>query len=159
MNKLIYTGILALLVSCGTAKMANDSGMYGPVAVDPAKAVSVTDMLTTFNKTRQEQEFTFEGKISSVCQNAGCWVQVDKGNGETFMVRFKDHFTIPTNTPAGSAAVLHGIAYMDTVTVEQLQHFAYDAGKTEEEIAKITEPVYKLNFEADGIMLRKEATN
>jgi len=149
--------VFAALISCGTAKMAKNTepGMYGPVKVDAAKAVSVDQMLTTFNQTKQKQEFTFEGKIAQVCQNAGCWIQVDKGNGETFMVRFKDHFTIPVDTPSGSMAVLHGIAYMDTVTVEQLQHFAYDAGKSEKEIAQITEPVYRLNFQADGILLRQ----
>jgi len=146
-----------MLAACGTSKMAtkkSETGMYGPVAVDTSKAVSVTDMLTTFEQTKAEQEFTFEGKISQVCQSAGCWVQIDKGNGETFMVRFKDHFTIPTDTKSGTAAVLHGTLYMETVAVEQLKHYAYDAGKSEEEIAKITEPVNRLNFRADGILIK-----
>lgn len=157
MKMLLYTGILMMLAACGTTKNArNANGMYGPATVDVSKAIAVDQMLTAFNQTKEEQEFTFNGRITQVCQNAGCWVQVDKGNGETFMVRFKDHFTIPTDTPAGSMAVMHGIAYMDTVTVEQLQHFAYDAEKTKEEIAKITEPSYRFNFEADGILLQPE---
>jgi hypothetical protein len=86
---------------------------------------------------------------------AGCWVNIDKGNGETFMVRFKDHFTIPTDTEIGTEAYFHGIAYWDEVSVEMLQHFAEDAGKSADEIAKITEPQYVMNFEADGIVFVK----
>ena len=52
-------------------------------------------------------------------------------------------------------AMLHGTATMDTITVEDLQHYAEDAGKSKEEIAKITEPEFELNFEADGILMKK----
>jgi hypothetical protein len=79
-------------------------------------------MLRQFKAEDGDQEFTFEGKITDVCSSAGCWVNIDRGNGETFMVRFKDHFTIPLNTKIGSTAYLHGIAYMDTVAVEDLKN-------------------------------------
>lgn len=128
---------------------------YGPVKVDPEVAISVEELLADYEGQTEPKEYTFEGKILEVCSKAGCWVNIDKGNGETFMVRFKDHFTIPIETKSGSEAYLHGIAYWDTVTVEMLQHFAYDAGKSEEEIEQITEAKYELNFEADGIMLKK----
>jgi hypothetical protein len=71
------------------------------------------------------------------------------------MVRFKDHFTIPIDTKVGTEAYFHGVAYWDEVSVEMLQHFAEDAGKTPEEIAKITQPEYVMSFEADGIVLVK----
>ena len=128
---------------------------YGPVEVKVTEAISVEDMLKTFEGKTEEMEFTIEAELSEVCSKAGCWVNIDKGNGETFMVRFKDHFTIPTKTAVGTGAYLHGVAYWDTVSVDLLQHFAEDAGKTPEEIAKITEPKYELGFEADGIVLKK----
>jgi len=128
---------------------------YGPVEVNVAEAVSVQDMLKTFEGKTEEMEFTIEAELSEVCSKAGCWVNIDKGDGETFMVRFKDHFTIPTKTAVGTGAYLHGVAYWDTVSVDLLQHFAEDAGKSPEEIAKITEPKYELGFEADGILLKK----
>jgi hypothetical protein len=71
------------------------------------------------------------------------------------MVRFKDHFTIPPGTDKGTGAYLHGVAFMDTIPVPDLQHFAEDAGKSPEEIAMITEPEFELNFTADGIVLKK----
>lgn len=163
MKQILLAGAVVILAACGSGKTEKiekkvEIKAYGPVEVNPDEAISVQEMLTEFNKTKEEQEFTFEGKITEVCTNAGCWVNIDKGNGETFMVRFKDHFTIPIDTKLGSMAFLHGIAYMDTIPVEDLQHYAEDAGKSEEEIAKITEPKYELNFEADGILFRKEET-
>ena len=124
--------------------------------------MNVKEMLEAFEEKKGEQVFTFIAPIDEVCSKAGCWINVDKGNGETFMVRFKDHFTIPLNTKIGSTAYLHGIAYMDTVAVEDLKHFAADAEKSKAEIEKITKPEYSFNFEADGILfktVKKEQIN
>jgi hypothetical protein len=35
-----------------------------------------------------------------------------------------------------------------------LKHYAEDAGKTEKEIAQITEASYKLGFTADGVIIK-----
>jgi hypothetical protein len=165
--KIVYSLIagLSLLVACTSyneIKETVEIKAFGPYEVDDSKAVSTQEMLRQFKAENGDQEFTFEGKITEVCSNAGCWVNIDRGNGETFMVRFKDHFTIPLNTKIGSTAYLHGLAYMDTVQVEDLKHFAQDAGKSEAEIEKITKPEYSLNFEADGILfktVKKEQIN
>jgi hypothetical protein len=127
---------------------------YGPVTVDVKDAVEV-DGIRLGSTTSDTSEFTFQGTITEVCAKAGCWVSVDKGDGETFMVRFKDHFTIPTDTKPGTVAYFHGIAFNDSIPVNLLQHFAEDAGKSPEEIAKITEPKLELGFTADGIVLKK----
>lgn len=165
--KIVYSLIagLSLLVACTSSNEIKETveiKAFGPYEVDDSKAVSTQEMLRQFKAENGDQEFTFEGKITEVCSNAGCWVNIDRGNGETFMVRFKDHFTIPLNTKIGSTAYLHGLAYMDTVQVEDLKHFAQDAGKSEAEIEKITKPEYSLNFEADGILfktVKKEQIN
>ena len=48
---------------------------------------------------------------------------------------------------------MEGVAYYDTTTVSELRHFAEDAGKSKEEIALITEPEYRLQFTATGVMM------
>lgn len=160
---------ITLLSSCGNKlkaeqemlmglKLANSIELgesYGPIDVISDKAISVDEMLKLFEGKTEKTEYTFEGELNEVCSKAGCWVNIDKGNGETFMVRFKDHFTIPPNTAIGTIAYFHGMAYWDTVSVNLLQHFAEDAGKSKEEVSKIIEPKYELNFEADGITLKK----
>jgi len=159
MKKLLIVSLTAtVLFSCGEDKSENSIVLgksYGPVKVDTVDAMNVKEMIEAFNEKKGEQAFTFIAPIDEVCSKAGCWINVDKGNGETFMVRFKDHFTIPPKTKIGTQAYLHGIAYMDTISVDLLRHFAEDAGKSKEEIEKITKPEFELNFEADGITLVK----
>ena len=129
---------------------------YGPEKVDPTAAISVEEMVAKQEASDVENEYTFEGTIVETCSKAGCWVNIDKGDGTTFMVRFKDHFTIPTTTESGTKAIFHGVAVNDTVSVELLQHFAEDAGKSQEEIDAITEPKKTLSFTADGVVFVKE---
>lgn len=127
---------------------------YGMVEVNPAMALSVEDMMEDFKANGQvEKEYTVQGEIEQVCAKMGCWVKIMNPEGDNFMVRFKDHFTIPTDTDPGTQAVLHGRAYVDTVSVDMLRHYAEDAGESEEEINKITEPEISFGFEADGIHL------
>ncbi|MEJ6777611.1 MAG: DUF4920 domain-containing protein [Crocinitomicaceae bacterium] len=147
------------MYACGTklqaepeAKSIQLGESYGPIDVNSEKAISVAEMLKLFEG---KTEYTFQGELNEVCSKAGCWVNIYKGNGETFMVRFKDHFIIPPKTAIGTVAYFHGMAYWDTVSVNLLQHFAEDTGKSKEEISKIIEPKYELNFEADGITLKK----
>ena len=94
------------------------------------------------------------GTISEVCQRKGCWMNVDLGNNQTMTVRFKDYgFFVPKDA-AGKTVVIDGEAFHDTVSVADLRHYAEDAGKTQEEIARITEPEVSLNFEARGVIIK-----
>ncbi|HIP32905.1 MAG TPA: DUF4920 domain-containing protein [Crocinitomicaceae bacterium] len=161
----IIVGVALLATSCSSentevvvdevVEVAELGESYGEVKVNIEDAISVEEMLNEMDKGQESKEFTIEADIEEVCSKAGCWVNIDKGNGETFMVRFKDHFTIPPATEIGTGAYLHGSARWDTIPVDLLQHFAEDAGKSEEEIAAITEPKFEIGFEADGITLKK----
>ena len=140
--------LLGLLISCASLK-----NEYGIVKVDETAAISVAELVTQMDKSKDPQTATIKSPLSAVCQNAGCWVQVPKPDGKPLMVRFKNHFTIPPSTPIGTEVYIHGMAYWDTVSVKALRHYAEDAGKSVEEINKITQPEFKLNFEGDGIKL------
>lgn len=140
--------LLGLLISCASLK-----NEYGIVKVDETSAINVAELVARMDKSMDPQTVTIKAPLSAVCQNAGCWVQVPKPDGKPLMVRFKNHFTIPPATPTGTESFIHGVAYWDTVSVKALRHFAEDAGKSLEEINKITQPEYKLNFEGDGIKL------
>ena len=142
--------LLTIVASCGGLKKS-----YGPVKVDETKAMSVSEMLSDYGDRTDSVEYTFKAPLQAVCVKAGCWVNVDKGNGETFMVRFKDHFCIPPTTPAGTEAIINGLAFNDTISVKQLRHYAKDAGKSKEEIEKITEPKISFGFEGHGIRILK----
>lgn len=98
-------------------------------------------------------EATLKGKITSCCQKKGCWMTLSLENGEDMMVRFKDYgFFVPLDSE-GKEVVIHGIAKKETVPVEELKHYAEDAGKSQEEIDKITTPKDEIRFLADGVVL------
>ncbi|MEJ6792160.1 MAG: DUF4920 domain-containing protein [Lacinutrix sp.] len=95
-------------------------------------------------------------KVNEVCQAKGCWMKLDLDNGEQVMVKFKDYgFFMPKNI-AGQEVIINGKAYLNEVPVEELRHYAEDAGKTAEEIAAITESKKTYSFEADGVLLVEE---
>ena len=95
-------------------------------------------------------------KVDNVCQAKGCWMKLDLENGEQVMVKFKDYgFFMPKNI-AGQEVIINGKAYVNEVPVEELRHYAEDAGKSAEEIAQITEPKKTYSFEADGVLLVEE---
>lgn len=97
-----------------------------------------------------------EAKINETCRKKGCWMTVDMENGDEMRVRFKDYgFFVPKEGADGKLAVMEGVAYTDTLSVDFLKHLAEDAGKSEEEIAAINEPEIGVNFEAHGVIIRE----
>lgn len=99
-----------------------------------------------------ETDIVIEGTIESVCETKGCWMQAVDGNDAVF-VRFQDYsFFVPMNA-AGQTFVAHGRAEADVVSVEELQHYAGDAGKSAAEIALITETEDRITFYADSIYI------
>ena len=152
MKLLLFTFGMILFTGLNAQKLGKS---YGPAKVDTALTVSVKEVMKGIESKNERVEFTFQAPLVEICQAAGCWVSIDKGNGETFRVRFKDHFTIPVKTKPGTKAYFHGYAYWDEISVEMQKHFAEDAGKSKEEIEKITMPKKEMCFEADGIVLVK----
>ncbi len=163
MKKIFAFTLVALLFACSGNKEKSEMDQvelgeaYGPVAVDVTKAISIKEFFTDFEQQDSTGTYTIEGKIIEICGNAGCWVGIDKenGDGDYFMVRFKDHFTIPIDTELGKGAFIHGVAKWDSITVKQLQTDSHAAGKTQAEIDAITQPEYSFDFIADGIVLKK----
>ncbi|AWV98449.1 DUF4920 domain-containing protein [Arcticibacterium luteifluviistationis] len=94
-----------------------------------------------------------EGEVNAVCQAKGCWMTVNLENGETMRVTFKDYgFFVPKNL-AGTKVVFKGKPEVTETSVEELRHYAADAGKTKKEIMAITEPEIALTFVADGVLV------
>ncbi|GAA4242314.1 DUF4920 domain-containing protein [Winogradskyella psychrotolerans] len=94
------------------------------------------------------------GKIVEVCSKKGCWMTIDVNGEDKIMVKFKDYgFFMPLN--AEGEVVMNGKAYVSETSVDELKHYAEDAGKSEEEIAAITDPKFEYGFEADGVLLKK----
>jgi len=98
----------------------------------------------------------FTSTINEVCSKKGCWMKLPAGeSGETVMVRFKDYgFFMPLDSQ-GKEVIVEGKAFVKETSVDELRHYAEDAGKSAEEIAKITEPKLEMAFEASGVLMKK----
>jgi len=98
---------------------------------------------------------TFEGqvkgKVVEVCQAEGCWLRLQKADGSTMMVRARDHaFLMPANI-VGRTVLVEGNATVKEVSEEMRKHYAEDAGKSKEEIAKIKGGEKDVQFSAKGV--------
>jgi hypothetical protein len=165
MKKLVLFGaIIVALSSC--ASKSNEESAAATVdstavaskfgaEIDDAGAISMDSLVAMINAgTTNIENVKVEGKINAACQTKGCWMTIDKSDGSTMRVSFKDYgFFVPKDC-AGKSAVMMGRAYVDTTSVEDLRHYAKDDGKSKEEIEKITEPEYALSFEADGVIIK-----
>lgn len=153
-----------LLISCQespkkgmeTEKSADIiAGNYG-ASVSDHEVVNPAEMISLVMENG-----TFEGKIAGeineVCTKKGCWLTMDLPNGESMRVTFKDYgFFVPTNSQ-GFPIILDGVATLTTTDVETLRHFAEDQGKSDEEVAAITEPKREITFEATGVIIKDKA--
>lgn len=93
-----------------------------------------------------------KGKINGVCKKKGCWMTLADGENEMRVTFFDYGFFVPLDCEE-KTATLKGVASLDTISVEVLQHYAEDAGQSADEIAAITEPEFELVFEATGAFL------
>ncbi|QTD39302.1 DUF4920 domain-containing protein [Polaribacter batillariae] len=98
----------------------------------------------------------FTSEIKEVCSKKGCWMKLPLNEETETMVRFKDYgFFMPLDSQ-GKQVIVEGKAFVKITPVEELQHYAQDAGKSKEEIAKITKPKKEFAFEAKGVLLGKK---
>jgi hypothetical protein len=131
-------------------KSAEKGVTYG-AGTTQSGAIAVAEI----NKNLKENKFEgkVSGKVVDVCQEKGCWMKLEKSNGETMMVKFKDYAFFMPKDIIGKEVVVDGEAAVKETSVKQLRHYAKDAGKPEEEIKKITEPKKELQFVAKGVLV------
>lgn len=148
LSALLFT---AVYLKAQEPKSAEKGVTYGAGTVaDGAVTVSAVD-----SKLKEQDKFTgkMKGKVVSVCQEKGCWMKIERENGEAMMVKFKDYgFFMPKNIE-GKEVVLDGEATVKETSVKQLRHYAEDAGKSKEEIEKIKSPKRDVIFVAKGVLV------
>lgn len=164
---LAILALVAVVVACKTGKEDKKSdkkevavtayNSFGDKISD-TDFISATDAYTKYKslKTGDTINMKFTSTIHEVCSKKGCWMKLPAGEeGETVMVRFKDYgFFMPLNSQ-GKEVIVEGKAFVKETSVEELRHYAEDAGKSEEDIAKITKPKLEMAFEANGVLMKK----
>lgn len=134
-----------------TGMVLQDKNYYGD-KISGEGAISVEDMVKEVEE-KGTFEGTVQGEITATCVKKGCWMTL-KNVDEEIRVKFKDYgFFVPTEGQEGKMAIMQGVAYLDTISVDLRRHYAEDAGKSQEEIDSITEPAYDVSFLANGVII------
>jgi len=169
MRKIVFLGLVLLaFVACKDAKtnekteqetkevksqnMAYSS--YGD-KIDAENVLTSAQINDKYNnlKVGDTLNVKFASNINSVCSKKGCWMRLDVGEEKEVMVKFKDYgFFMPLD--AKGEVIVNGKAFVQETSVDELKHYAEDAGKSADEIAEITEPKKTLSFVADGVLLK-----
>ncbi|WP_420151473.1 DUF4920 domain-containing protein [Spirosoma sp.] len=146
--------ITSFLVAASFGVFAQGEISYHGKKITDNGAIPATQLATKMGD-KTEIPAKVEGTVESVCKVKGCWMNVKTGDGQTMRVTFKDYgFFVPKDI-VGKTVVVEGTAETTTTPVADLRHFAKDAGKSQEEIEKITEPEKALTFVADGVIVKR----
>ena len=120
-------------------------------------AITKEELLAKFETLKEGDtiELKFRSEIKDVCQKKGCWMNMNLSDDKNTFVRFKDYgFFMPFNA-AGSEAIVNGKAFISVETVDELKHYAKDAGKSQVAIDSITEPKVSYSFLSNGVLIKE----
>ena len=147
-------GLCVALISCknqastqnvkdnaaATTKSEHAGKQFG-AAITADGAISYDDMLAKMG-TSDSLAVKVTGKVGEVCQAKGCWMEMlsTKADAPVMTVKFKDYAFFMPKDLTGRTVAIDGYAYKEVTSVDELKHYAEDAGKSKEEIAKITQP-------------------
>ena len=146
-----------LLVACKQQQKSEelitvDGLEYFGEEISKEGAINSADFFNQFIKG-DSIEMKVIGKINEVCKKKGCWMSMSIGSEDEMMVRFKDYgFFVPLNAD-GRMATVEGWAFKEVRSVEELKHYAFDAGDSDEEITAITESEVSYTFIAKGVII------
>jgi len=149
---LLITG-LGFIACQSTPK--GDGKTFGAGVSNQAAAEEFASVMEKLN-SNDSMMVVMKGKVTGVCQAKGCWMKLtDPANAsqEEMFVQFKDYGFFMPKDLAGHNVIIEGKAYKAMTPVKELKHYAEDDNKSEEEIAKITEPLVEKKFMASGVVI------
>jgi hypothetical protein len=157
MKKIIFSALFittGFIVNAQPPKVPAEPGTVFGEKTTADNAIAVEELFSQLAAKEGKKEATvkLKGVVTQVCQMEGCWIKIKSPNGP-MMVKLKDHkFLVPVILE-GKNVVISGTAEEKITSVEQLRHYAEDAGKSKEEIARIKEPKREVVMEARGILV------
>lgn len=153
MKKIVLSLVFCAFASLAMAQDNEDfKGQSFGTGVKQGNVIPATEVDAKLGKATKA-DMKVEGEVVTVCKKKGCFMKLKTANGETMMVKFKDYAFFMPKDIEGRKVVIDGFAQRKITSVEDLQHYAKDAKKSEEEIAKITQPKKEIVFEAKGVVL------
>ncbi|SDH03331.1 DUF4920 domain-containing protein [Psychroflexus sediminis] len=170
MKKLLFLPILLMFLACGSKESKQDNqgltetpsqekelsietdSIFGN-EFSSAEVKSNSEMLAFYQDLKPGDTLSvqFQSQVEGVCAKKGCWMKLNLAEGRFAHVTFKDYgFFVPKDSQ-GHQMLVNGIAFIEQTDVKTLRHYAKDAGQSEADIAKITEPELNYRFIAEGV--------
>lgn len=119
-----------------------------------AKNASDINSVVTEFEVDTEKEFKIKGTISEVCQKKGCWTIIKTDDDKNVRITFENYSFFLPKDATGREIIAEGVGFKSVTSVDELRHYAQDAGASEEELLTINEPEESYKFEARGVLLR-----
>jgi hypothetical protein len=129
------------MVSLGCAMKEIEYADYGESQkMTEAETVPIADVMKS-SEVYKGKFIRASGEIVSVCAMKGCWLRMapNGDSEESVFVKFTcpvEGRLIPVEA-VGHEVVVEGTVEVEMMTEDEARHYAEDAGKSEEEIARI----------------------
>lgn len=164
MKKVLILITVIFFISCqknriNDSQISNKEISYASFgdSISTEGVISKSELFSIYENLKENDSIKvkFESSIIDVCQKKGCWMNMDlNGTNKTF-VRFKDYgFFMPLNA-SDSDAIVEGYAFIEKISVDELKHYAKDAGKSQEAIDSIVSPKITYAFTANGVLIKE----
>ncbi len=159
---IVFTFCFFALTSCKKETIASEKDIQDNYAffgdsISADNAISNEEMISKFEKLKAGDTLNvkFKSLIKNVCQKKGCWMTLELSNKIEAFVKFKDYaFFVPKNAQ-DEEVIVNGKAFVSIESVEELKHYAKDAGKSQASIDSIVTPKTTYSFMADGVLIKK----
>lgn len=112
---------------------------------------STNKVIDELEKEKELKDIVIQAKVTGVCEKKGCWLTLENDKNMTVFVKMEDYSFFLPMSAMGKTILLHADATKKVTSVKELKHYAEDAKKSKEEIAKITEPKTEIRVLAKGI--------
>lgn len=130
---------------------------FGEAVTDTSAAMPIDSAAARIG-TLDKTNVTVAGTVSEVCQKAGCWATLQTADGRTVRVNVAKtdsgayRFTMPKDI-AGRRVIVSGYLEEATMSAEDVEHLAEDAG--EHDSTKTYAETKELRLTASGVLVRK----
>ena len=153
----LFLMVVTTIFACNSTKNSvsdKGDGKHFGAKIKPTGAISYDALLAELD-AKDSLKVKVVGKVEGVCQVKGCWMNIisDAEGKPKMFVKFKDYAFFMPKDISGRKVVMQGMAYREVTPVDELRHYAEDAGKSAAEIALITKPKEELKFMASGVVL------
>ena len=132
------------------SKAPNNSGFYGK-AFESKKVFPILGAMESV-KALDKKNIVVRGKVVKVCENSGCWFNLEAGD-RSLRTSFEPYGIHVPKEIVGKTVHAFGVLEYKEVSVEEARHFKKDAGASQKEIDAIVKPQMDFQFKAKGVKI------